>query len=492
MVVAGLVQAQVVVPPQAQVQSDRWYALKINGQTAGWQHEVTYRFNDRIISASASKMVIRRGAESVAMRSGQLFEEAPGGEPIRAVSTMNAGQTPVKQTMTFLPDGSREWVLEQGSQVIRKTLPKIEGDWHTPAQADAVIEHALRQEAAEFSTRTIDLSMGTEPSEMVLTPDVQIVTNVNGQQVAAHKLDGRVDAGASGSMPIKLVVDKQGQLLTSSMQLGGMTIESEWADETVMTDGFASPELMTSLMVKPEAKIDSPRKLKRAIYELTLPEGVDAEPASAGQQTVERLGPGRFRVTVFRDEAHGERAAAVDSSFLASSMTIQKDDPVIADRCVWALKNQKNDMTATPDLFRSFVHQHMEVKDLSVGFATASEAARTGQGDCTEHAVLLAAMLRHKNIPARVVTGLLYVEEFAGKRDVFGYHMWTQAYIKDVKGEGGRWIDLDAMLPGYQNFDAAHIALSVSDLNDANIGQDMLAMMPFLGGLEIQVVEIEW
>gem|GEM_PF-5275880 len=47
------------------------------------------------------------------------------------------------------------------------------------------------------------------------------------------------------------------------------------------------------------------------------------------------------------------------------------------------------------------------------------------------------------------------------------------------------------MLPGGQDFDAAHIALSVSDLGDANLGQDMLAMMPFLGGLEIKVIEVE-
>ena len=38
-------------------------------------------------------------------------------------------------------------------------------------------------------------------------------------------------------------------------------------------------------------------------------------------------------------------------------------------------------------------------KDLSVGFATAADVARTAQGDCTEHAVLLAALLRASDIP---------------------------------------------------------------------------------------------
>ena len=43
--------------------------------------------------------------------------------------------------------------------------------------------------------------------------------------------------------------------------------------------------------------------------------------------------------------------------------------------------------------------------------------------------VLLAAMLRAAEIPSRVAVGVIYVERFAGERDVFGYHMWTQALI---------------------------------------------------------------
>ena len=39
--------------------------------------------------------------------------------------------------------------------------------------------------------------------------------------------------------------------------------------------------------------------------------------------------------------------------------------------------------------------------------------ARTRSGDCSEHAVLLTALLRARGIPARVSHGLVYLEQRA-------------------------------------------------------------------------------
>src|SRR5690606_5928862 len=94
------------------------------------------------------------------------------------------------------------------------------------------------------------------------------------------------------------------------------------------------------------------------------------------------------------------------------------------------------------ETLREFVYGYIEKKNLGVGFATASEVARTASGDCTEHGVLLAAMLRAGGVPSRVVAGLLYVDEFEGATETFGYHMWTQALV-DINGTAS-WIDVDA------------------------------------------------
>ncbi len=55
------------------------------------------------------------------------------------------------------------------------------------------------------------------------------------------------------------------------------------------------------------------------------------------------------------------------------------------------------------------VHQLIKPGNYSRGFASAAETALDGVGDCSERALLLAAMLRARDIPSRLVAGLVYV-----------------------------------------------------------------------------------
>jgi len=107
-------------------------------------------------------------------------------------------------------------------------------------------------------------------------------------------------------------------------------------------------------------------------------------------------------------------------------------------------------MQRLEDFVRGFIRN----KNLNVGYASALEVARRPEGDCTEHAVLLAALGRARGIATRVVDGIVYVDSYAGQQHVFVPHAWTQAYVD------GRWRSYDAALHG---FDAGHVALSFGD-----------------------------
>ena len=138
------------------------------------------------------------------------------------------------------------------------------------------------------------------------------------------------------------------------------------------------------------------------------------------------------------------------------------------------------DTLARADAIRDFAHRHVSAKSLDTAFATASETARTRTGDCSEHGVLLCAMLRAEGIPARVATGLVYVDQFAGESDIFGWHMWTQALID------GEWVDFDATLDG--RYDAAHILTGVSALSEGAGTRDMMAVLQLMGNLEVEIL----
>jgi len=98
--------------------------------------------------------------------------------------------------------------------------------------------------------------------------------------------------------------------------------------------------------------------------------------------------------------------------------------------------------------------------------------------------VLLAALLRAQGIPSRVVAGLVWCDQFAGKKDVFGWHLWTQALID------GRWIDLDATLPpGKGLFHPGHIALAATALSDPAGDPSWATLLAALGNLQVEVLD---
>ena len=140
---------------------------------------------------------------------------------------------------------------------------------------------------------------------------------------------------------------------------------------------------------------------------------------------------------------------------LVPTQFVQSDHEKIVELARRAVGGTK-DAGEAVERIEAFVADYVEDKNLSVGYASAVEVAQSKHGDCTEHAVLAAALCRAVGIPAQVVTGLAYVSEWRGVANGFGGHAWTQAYV------GGKWVGLDAAFrgAGWGGYDAGHIALA--------------------------------
>jgi len=137
---------------------------------------------------------------------------------------------------------------------------------------------------------------------------------------------------------------------------------------------------------------------------------------------------------------------------------LQSDRKEIVELAKKAVGNTKDAAKAAGKI-ESFVATYIDNKSLSVGYASAAEVAASRQGDCSEFAVLTAAMCRSVGIPARVVAGVAYIKNFAGIQDRFGGHAWVEAYV------GGKWVGLDAAFKsaGLGGYEAGHIALAVGN-----------------------------
>jgi predicted transglutaminase-like cysteine proteinase len=86
-----------------------------------------------------------------------------------------------------------------------------------------------------------------------------------------------------------------------------------------------------------------------------------------------------------------------------------------------------------------WVNRNMKAFEFSQAMATADNVAKTLSGDCTEYAMLSAAMCRAVGVPSRTVLGLVYAPTKDGK-PFLAYHMWFEVFAE------GQWLPLDATL----------------------------------------------
>lgn len=225
---------------------------------------------------------------------------------------------------------------------------------------------------------------------------------------------------------------------------------------------------------------------RRVVYRAALKDGDVKSLFAAGlTQTVRPLDDGRVEVTVqavrpdqppaATDQAQG---APTDADRQASTL-LQSDDAAIVQMAQAAAAGESDPWAVACSLERH-VKKTIRLKNYSTAMATAAEVVKSLEGDCTEHAMLLAALCRARQIPARVAIGLVYYPSAGG----FAYHMWTEVWIKD------RWIPLDATL-GLGGIGGAHLKFAHSSMQGTAAYAELLPVVQALGRLKLEIVRAE-
>lgn len=204
--------------------------------------------------------------------------------------------------------------------------------------------------------------------------------------------------------------------------------------------------------------------------------------ASSSTQRVKRLGQNEVELTVYASGVSpGDPKAetAPSRAALEPSVLIQSNDPTIKQMAREAVAAESEPARRAAKLER-YVQQAVKEKNFSSAFSSAAEVAKTRQGDCTEHAVLLAALARALEIPSRVAIGLVYVRP----AQAFGFHMWTEVYVD------GDWRGLDGTL-GQGGTTAGHIKLLDTTLAGDSPYAAFLPVAQVLGRIKIDVLDVE-
>jgi Transglutaminase-like superfamily len=170
----------------------------------------------------------------------------------------------------------------------------------------------------------------------------------------------------------------------------------------------------------------------------------------------------------------------LDPLYSKPSPFIQSDDERVK-KLAEQFYNDKSDEKSVLERLRRGVFNWIEKKtEYSPLMSSAAEAARERSGDSTEHAALLAAIVRARNVPSRVAFGLVYNESKTDPALVF--HAWTEVYLKD------HWLCIDASVEK-PNTNASYLKLVDSPLADQNPYAPLLAALTMIRDLEIDITK---
>lgn len=364
-------------------------------------------------------------------------------------------------------------------------------------------EHRIPLDADVKSTAYVDRSLRARPlkpgevrSFKTFLPELGKVSDVRltaeGME-SVKLLDGsrrdllkvRIDQSALPSMPVVAYLDEAGEALRSDTPFLATSMSTFTVSKEEALKAIAGAELdiaVTSLIYL-QKPLRRGHRSSKAVYRITTPGENPADYLVAGErQAIEPVDDETVLLTVTAQKMPGGfKSVATDAEYLASSQYLQADDYRVAQHARRAAAGELNAARAAVRMER-YVHDKLTEKNFSTALASAAEVAESLEGDCTEHAVLLAAMLRAAKIPSRVAVGLVYIES----QSCFGGHMWTEAWID------GSWVPLDATL-GKGGIGAAHIKLADSSFADEGAAPvtAFLPLLRVLGNMHIEVVKAE-
>lgn len=392
------------------------------------------------------------------------------------------------------------WQREQPSGQENRGTGIIERQLTFRVDGHGLQQQYLRIETGPGNSAPV-VSMGKTPADarrvhaqsVYDLSDLQaIMAAADGKALPGYRLLGPADA--SGQMVERSdpagfvgawVIQRDGA--NAVLQIRQPRLEGDWIFRPVPTGAELSHGGHVANMAHPmvDAPYDIPGSARRGRirYEFRAPAGLGMPLPETAEQRV-RLKDGNLaQVDVCSTCGTGLSTSAQDlAEWTQPTSWLESDAPALRLVAARARRSAKNDTQVMRRLSR-VARKRLADVDYD-GHYSALAAWHRRRGDCTEDAVLLAALARSAGIPARVVTGLAYERHaYHGTANAFLPHAWTLAYVD------GQWRSFDLSLG---RFSAGHIAFAITDGEAAAIqsGWQLAAMFELEDMAEVRPTPI--
>ena len=469
---------------------DRYYTVELQQQRCGYVRAAVRESADRVTTLTYINITVQQLGQDMLLIVKSVSNATPDGEFISIDQTVYTNGTEIAKHAVL--DGHELVVTTTlfGQQAVER-YPVPEDGFVTEAAVDHLIIPLLDKPGSRLALTVLSLEGGPSPF-LPMTMEVigDETIQAYGQAVSATKVAAVISID-SVDFPSTNWCDQQG-VLAMRMAVGGLDIFAYAADREQARKPADGADLDDISIIVPRVPLAEPAKARKATYRLTLrkpDERVLDLPDTDMQKVVARgedyvdVEVTRQRPPVWPSEIALERPQEIEEC-LKSTLYLDWQNPAVKAAADSVLADSENPWDVALALWK-YVDKAIYIKSYAVAFDPASNVLATGKGDCTEHAVLLAALLRARGLPSRVVVGLTQVPGIAGRKAIFGYHAWNEVWID------GSWISLDAAL-GQAPVDVSHIALGVSAVDGADPLRDVSAgLSRIMGNLDIEVLSQE-
>jgi hypothetical protein len=465
-----------------------------------WQ--VVYISKSRVgHQRSSSGRLSRDGREVIVTDTEMAIAISRLGQPVKIKTVVKTQETPGGDLLGF------QYEMQNPPAAPTKTTGRVEGDklvittetngkastkeiaWDNTIKSPAFQDRLLRENPLKPGEKRIIKSF--EPQFL---KEHTTTLQAGGAELRDVKmLDGKIrkllEVKVTDSlMPIMSAyayLDDKGMALKTKESLLNMETYAVAKQEALKAVSGAEVDLAIATLIK-TGKIERSQQTRQVVYRVHVPgEDPEAVVAKGPTQLIVRVDPNTVDLTVRSiapPETAPENIDPPGKEFLLPNSYLQSDDELVKKHASDAVGGETDSWKAA-QLMEHWVWEHLKNKNFSTLLASAAEVAKDLSGDCTEHAVLLAAMCRSRGIPSRVAVGLLYVPSLSS----FGGHMWTEVFEK------GTWIPLDATL-GKGGIAADHIKFADSSFSDDGESTPITAFLPMvsaLGKMKIEVREFK-
>lgn len=464
---------------------EQWQTVWNSGHRVGYAQTSVSRKNvdgqTVVITDSLLSMTLKRFNQALQIRQSMHFEETEKGELIRFTSSM-VNPPNSKSSMSGELDGATLTMISNvAGRETTKVIPEMQG--------------ALSSVWPERFIREGSLKLGEVKKFDVFEPQLGQKAIVSVEYVKDSKTsegDLRreviIRETLPGIPPIEthLRCNRDWTIENVSTPLLKIALRRATEAEALEPIGDIEFDFATDTMVRVTG-LKNVERAKSIRYRITV-EGVNPKEIfhEAAGQKVQAVDEHTIDLTVtkisLRDSQTVEgEVSGVEDAYLLPSLYLECDLPVIkflVDKS-GGRSGETADMAARME---KYVRNYVVDKNFSTAMATAAEVAKSKAGDCTEHAVLLAAMLRAAKIPSRVAIGFVY----SPSHKAFVGHMWTEALLSEV------WVPLDATM-GKGGTGCGHITISTSSLADQGTtpAAEFLPIIHLLGRTQIEIVNVE-